>query len=368
VTGSSPPHEITPLIREIDMPVQAAPGANTLLTTALPEATPEDAARIAREHFGVEAEVRPLTSERDRNFHLVDAEGCGYVLKIGNSAEDPAVINLQTEALLHIEGHDAGLPVPRVCRTSDGRTELALTLGERTHIVRLLTYLVGEPLYRTPASSAQREALGHSLARLGLALRDFRHPAAAHDLLWDIGNAARLRKWLPNITEDGLRGLATHTLDLFEEEIMPLQRRQRRQVVHNDFNPHNVLVDPVDPSWVSGVLDFGDMVETALVNDIAVAASYQVSGAQSLEYAAEFVAAYHSVSPLQPEEIAILFDLIAVRHVTTITITEWRAQLYPENRAYIMRNHPRAAEGLRSFAAIDRTEAQRAFRRACAME
>ena len=350
------------------MSLHAPSGANTLLTTALPKATADDAARIAREHFGIEARVAPLTSERDRNFHLVDAGGRGYVLKIGNSAEDPAVINLQTDALLHIERHDAGLPVPRVCPARDGRTELALTLGERTHIVRLLTYLAGEPLYRTPASRAQREALGHCLARLGLALRDFRHLAAAHDLQWDIGNAARLREWLPHIAEDGLRGLATHTLDRFEEEIMPVQRRQRRQVVHNDFNPHNVLVDPVDPSRVTGILDFGDMVETALINDIAVAASYHFCGAQPLECAAEFVAAYHSVSPLQPEEIAILFDLIAIRHVTTITITEWRARLYPDNRAYIMRNHPRAADGLRSFATIDRTEAQRAFRRACAME
>ena len=350
------------------MSLHAASGDNTLLTTAVPEATAEDAARIAREHFGIEVEVAPLTSERDRNFHLVDGEGRGYVLKVGNSAEDPAVINLQTEALLHIERHDASLPVPRVCRTSDGRTEHALTLGDRTHIVRLLTYLVGEPLYRTSASSAQREALGHSLARLVLALRDFRHPAAAHDLLWDIGNAARLRKWLPNIAEDELRSVATHTLDRFEAEIVPLQRQQRRQVVHNDFNPHNVLVDPGDPTRVTGVLDFGDMVETALVNDIAVAASYHFSGARPLECAAEFVGAYHAVSPLQPEEIAILLDLIAIRHITTITITEWRARLYPENRAYIMRNHPRAADGLRSFATIDRTEAQRAFRRACAME
>ncbi len=79
-------------------------------------------------------------------------------------------------------------------------------------------------------------------------------------------------------------------------------------------------------------------------------------------------AAYHSVLALREEEIDILFDLIAMRHVTTITITEWRARLYPENRAYIMRNHPRAAEGLRAFAAIDRDAARRVFRQACGME
>lgn len=350
------------------MSVHAAPGANTLLMTTAPAAGVEDAAAIAREHFGIEATVRPLTSERDRNFHLVGSDGRDHVLKVTNSAEDPAVTDFQTEALLHIERRDAALPVPRVCRTIDGAAELAVPIGGKIHTVRVLTYLAGAPLYLTPASAHQREELGGCLARLGLALRDFRHPAASHDLLWDIGNAGRLRDWLPNIGDPGLRALAVSFLDRFEEEVMPVQRRQRRQVVHNDFNPHNVLVDPADPSRVTGVLDFGDMVETALVNDVAIAAAYQVAGASSLGWATDFVAAYHSVSPLLADEVDILYDLIAIRHVTTITITEWRARLYPDNRAYIMRNHPRAAEGLRSFAAIDREAARRAFRRACGME
>lgn len=350
------------------MSVHAAPGANSLLVTTAPAADVGDAASIAREHFGIEADVRPLTSERDRNFHLLGRDGREFVLKVTNSAEDPAVTNFQTEALLHIEWRDAGLPVPRVCRSRDGAAELALTLAGKTHTVRLLTYLSGEPLYLTPASAHQREELGRCLARLGLALRDFRHPAAAHDLLWDISNAGRLRDWLPNIADAELRALATRFLDRFEDEVLPVQRRQRRQVVHNDFNPHNVLVDPADPSRVTGVLDFGDMVETPLVNDIAVAASYQVAGPHSLGWAADFIAAYHSVSALLADEVDILYDLIAIRHVTTVTITEWRARLYPENRAYIMRNHPRAAEGLRAFAAIERDAAREFFRQACGME
>ncbi|WP_206151260.1 phosphotransferase [Starkeya sp. ORNL1] len=353
---------------EVDMSLHAAHGANNLLITTAPAADADNAAAIARDHFGIEAEVSLLTSERDKNFHLVAADGQEYVLKITNSAEDPVVTNFQTEALLHIEARDAGLPVPRVCRTVDGRTELALPLGGETHTVRLLTYLTGEPQYRAPPSAPQREDLGRCLARLGLALRDFRHPGATHDLLWDISNVGRLRDWLPNIGDTELRELATGFLDRFEDEVRPVQQRQRRQVVHNDFNPHNVLVDPANPVRVTGVLDFGDMVETPLVNDVAIAASYQVAGAHSLVRAADFVAAYHSVLALHAEEIDILFDLIAMRHVTTITITEWRARLYPENRAYIMRNHPRAAEGLRAFAAIDRDAARRVFRQACGME
>ncbi len=346
----------------------AASGTKNPLMTTAPQVTVADAAAIARDYFGVDADVRLLTSERDKNFRLSAADGREYVLKVTNSAEDPAVTNFQTEALRHIEQQDATLPVPRVFVAKDGRSEQSLRLGSQDHVVRLLSYLPGEPLYRTPASFHQRKELGRCLALIGLALRDFRHPAARHELLWDISNASKLRDRLIHIIDDNLRGLATEFLGVFEANVLPVRRWQRHQVVHNDFNPHNVLVDPTDPSRVTAVLDFGDMVETSLINDVAIAASYQVSGEHSLNWAAEFVAAYHSVSPLQPEEIEILFELIAVRLVTTITITEWRAQLYPENRAYIMRNHPRAAEGLKSFAAIDRARAQKVFRQACGME
>jgi hydroxylysine kinase len=345
----------------------ASPAKNPLMTTA-PDVTVAEAAAIARDHFGIDAEVRLLTSERDKNFHLAAADGREYVLKVTNSAEDPAVINFQTEALRHIEQQDPTLPVPRVCAAKDGCTEQSLRLGAQDHVVRLFSYLHGDPLYRTPTSPRQRAALGRCLALIGLALRDFQHPAAQHGLMWDIGNASKLHDRLIHIADNNLRRLATELLGIFEADVLPVQRRQRRQVVHNDFNPHNVLVDPADPSRVTAVLDFGDMVETSLINDVAIAASYQVSGVHSLSWAAELVAAYHAVSPLRPEEVDILFDLIVIRQVTTITITEWRARLYPENRAYIMRNHPRAAEGLKSFAAIDRAHAQRVFRQACAME
>ena len=163
------------------MSVHAASATKNPLMTTAPDVTVAEAAAIARDHFGIDTVVRLLTSERDKNFHLAAADGREYVLKVSNSAEDPAVINFQTEALRYIEQQDAALPVPRVCVAKDGRAERSLRLGAQDHVVRLLSYLPGEPLYRTPASPPQRVELGRCLALIGLALRDFRHPAAKHE-------------------------------------------------------------------------------------------------------------------------------------------------------------------------------------------
>jgi Ser/Thr protein kinase RdoA (MazF antagonist) len=49
------------------------------------------------------------------------------------------------------------------------------------------------------------------------------------------------------------------------------------QPVHNDLNPHNVVVDPETHAVVAGIIDFGDLTCTARVNDLAITAAYQVA-------------------------------------------------------------------------------------------
>jgi Ser/Thr protein kinase RdoA (MazF antagonist) len=91
-----------------------------------------------------------------------------------------------------------------------------------------------------------------------------------------------------------------------------------------------------------------------------------VSG-HPLAHAADLVSAYHAVNPILPEEIEVLFDLIAVRQVVSVAIGTWRAQRYPDNRDYILRNSQAAWRGLERFATLDRADAQSYFRAACGM-
>ena len=49
-------------------------------------------------------------------------------------------------------------------------------------------------------------------------------------------------------------------------------------------------------------------------------------------------------------------------------IAGWRADLYPENRGYILRNAPRAAAALDRLATIGRPAMLTRLRQACALE
>lgn len=359
---------------EIDLGASGHEALNQSLSSAAHDISPAEAEQIVATHYGIQGCASPLTSERDHNFRIAASNGTEYVFKISHAAEDPLIAEFQVEALLHIERIDATLPVPRVIASLDGQSHLSLpfndaSTGAFTRGARLLSFLPGTPLYTVARTSAQRRALGALLARLGLALRGFFHPAAGHDLAWDIKNVGRLRELLPHIPDRTRRDLASHFLDNFEANAGPLLPQLRAQVVHNDLNAYNVLVDATHHDEIAGILDFGDMVYTSLINDVAVGASYHVTtGEHALDTAAEFIAAYHAVTPLEPLEVDLLYDLITARFVTTVAITGWRAARYPHNSAYILKNNPAAWSGLENLYALPREQAQAILRRACNME
>src|SRR4029453_1388402 len=95
-------------------------GAGDVPLTPPPRFSAAEAERIAAQHFGFEGEASALPSERDQNFRLRASDGRERVLKLANPAEDPATLEFQIRALLHLERSAPGLAVPRAFATRSG--------------------------------------------------------------------------------------------------------------------------------------------------------------------------------------------------------------------------------------------------------
>ena len=76
-----------------------APAAFTVMT---PRFSRTEITALLRERYGIEGDVWPLASERDLTMGVEARDGRRFVLKIANSAEDPAVVRFQNAAFLHI--------------------------------------------------------------------------------------------------------------------------------------------------------------------------------------------------------------------------------------------------------------------------
>ena len=352
------------------------PGADpfAVIETETPELAEEEVLQFVQDHYGLMVRLEPLLGERDQNFRMQCDDGRQFVLKIANQAEDRLATEFQIEALLHLEAYlasnDCPVIVPRIIRTLDGQSCTSIKSSGTEYLARVMTFLPGIPLAGTPASPLLCRRLGAWLAYLGLALKDFDHPGSGHGLLWDMQQALELRRILEHVPDRRLRQGIAATLDDFEVHALPVFGEIRCQVIHSDLNPENVLVEAGAPDRVAGIIDFGDMLKAPLIVDVAVGASYlRVLEGNPLSKIAEFLSAYHAVTPLERVEIDMLFDLIKTRLAATITILSWRATLRGADDPYLqgaVASESSAAEFLKILLELPRNNARQIFRQTCA--
>lgn len=302
--------------------------------------------RALSEHYAIEAKVTQLHGERDTNF-LVHIDGVArFVLRVANAAERRIVAEFRAAELLHIERTAPSLPTPRIKKTKSGSYgfELATAAGQRHG--QLVTYLPGTPMSAMPDARFQFHHLGETAAQMSLALQGFDHPGARLPLLWDIARLPQAAQFIAHTAEPEQARLVSWAIESYVALDSDL-KRTRHQVIHNDLNPHNIMMD-AETHTVTGVIDFGDSVHSTLVNDVAVACSYILDDSDDpLAPVRDLLASYCRILPLGENEASMLPALIAARHALTILITNWRAVLYPDNAGYILRNQPSSIRGLR---------------------
>jgi len=340
-----------------------------LLETQSPSFSIDQVTNIAEKLYGLTGELFPLVSERDQNFHMSTEAGDQFVIKIANSAEDPAIIDMQLKALEHIAIVDPELPVPKVLFSRNGLAiEQIQAENVANHSVRILTYLSGAPPKDDPTDHALLRPMGACLARLVLALRGFFHPIANYELLWDLKHTSKLRQYLPYITDANHRELVSTFLDRFDRNVLPLIPKLRAQIVHNDFVPDNILVAENDPGRIVGIIDFGDMTHTLLINDLATTiAPMLLEHADPVGVAAEVIAGYHELVPLEETELRILYDLIAARLTMLNVIASWRETIHPENRDYITGGVDETWPMLEAWRAQNPADVTKRFFRVCGL-
>ncbi|MBO0903361.1 phosphotransferase [Jiella sonneratiae] len=347
----------------------AGEGAPAAFSTAAPRLDEAEIAALLSTRYGIEGAASAMASERDLTLSIRATDGERYVLKVANAAENVAAIRFQNAALVHLATAAPDLPVSRLVPTRSGEADFFFEAGGGRHLVRLLTFLPGRPLAEARRTAAQAGAIGALLGELARTLRDFGHAAPAGDNLWDMQGAARLLDLTPAIDDAGLRRAVEAILVRFRDEVAPASLRIHRQIVHNDFNPSNLLVAAEDPERLSGILDFGDMVEAPRIFDLAVAAAYHVpADGPPFDPIARLVAAYHAAFPLDAAEIALIPDLVATRHAMTVAISAWRAKRHPENAAYVLRNRAVAVRGITRLVGEPRAAFVAALSAACAGE
>ncbi len=112
------------------------------------------------------------------------------------------------------------------------------------------------------------------------------------------------------------------------------------------------------------------MVRAPLIDDLAVAAAYQLDPARRCAGAASCPSSPRTTPccRCRASEVDLLFTLITARLVMVVAISGWRAARYPDNAAYLLRNNALSWARLQACDRIGNDAASAAFRRACGTE
>ena len=281
----------------------------------VPDFNVASAEAIAEELFGIRGRAQSLPSERDQNFLVTDSAGEKFVLKIANGLESRAFLEAENAVLKH-----AGSRVSFCQSPVSG----VVTVGD-AYFARLVRYLPGVPLAQVRQTPELLCDLGRKLGQLDQALSAFDHPAVHRDLHWDLANGNRIIDEYSALIEDAaLRALVLRCR-------VEIKSGLRRSVIHGDANDYNVLVDP-ERMIVTGLLDFGDMVYSYTVGDLAIALAYVVLDKPHPRAAAnEVIEGYTSEFELRDEELEMLWPLVRLRLAMSVCIAAYQLREQPEN-------------------------------------
>jgi 4-aminobutyrate aminotransferase-like enzyme/Ser/Thr protein kinase RdoA (MazF antagonist) len=325
-----------------------------------------DIQQLAKQHYGLTVSAKALNGYDEQNFLLTGSDGKKYIFKVATDEHGLHFLGAQVRIINHLAKSAVANRLQQFVLNTEGRELTTLVIQGKNYYLRILSYLEGIFWVDAPLrSDALHLDLGRFLGQMDEALKNFSHPAMHRHYTWDISTATDTNYKLHCITNHERRRIAGYFLLQFETEVMPVLASLRHAYAHNDANDYNVLVNGNN---VCGLIDFGDMVYTALVNNVAVACTYAMLNSDDpLHAAALVVKGYDEVYQLTQQELELLYYLIAARLCISVTQSAYNASLSSDNEHHFITEKP-AWDLLYKLIRINPIKAQNSFKAACGLK
>ncbi|MDA3904846.1 MAG: aminotransferase class III-fold pyridoxal phosphate-dependent enzyme [Bacteroidales bacterium] len=322
------------------------------------------AAEIAQSLYGLNGKITPLPGELDFNFKIT-CEKESFILKVSRPNVSLDSIDFQLQLLKHT-ANKKKIISPKILSDVNGKDISTITDNfGNLRFVRLLAWIDGRVWSSVnPQKENLLFSLGEQAGLLTKYFQDFEHAFAHRDFEWDIAQAAWTKKYL-HLFNPKQQAIINHFLNQFDE-IQPRYTSLRKSIVHNDVNDNNILVtnELIDPQ-VKAIIDFGDAVFTQTINDLAIVIAYAIMNKpDALQASLPIIKGYHSSFPLEEKELSLLYVLVAMRLMISVTKSAINKQKEPENKYLLISEKP-AWNLLEKWININENIAYYSFRKAC---
>jgi len=337
-----------------------------------PNCSGEEVKEALKETFFLKAAnvkiKKQLDSYDDVNF-MIEMDGTPYLLKVHNGVESKdyltaydkskdynsctSVIHLQNAIMQHLHNNQINTSNPQL---HDGVPLVVapLKVVSEAHspcllVVRLLSWVPGKPMSDQKAMPVDSLVnAGQFLGKMNKILDQFDatgYPSVKRYHAWDQKNTCDLRQFVSCIKDEARRKMVESVIDTFETRIIKsgVCDKLRKSINQGDFNDANILIN--EESQISGVIDFGDSVESWRVLDLSVAMAYSMltvygKKGRALAAAAAILRGYSQEYKLDALELEHLHLLMACRLACSATLGAYSYQQNPENKYLLLHAEP----------------------------
>jgi 4-aminobutyrate aminotransferase-like enzyme/Ser/Thr protein kinase RdoA (MazF antagonist) len=324
--------------------------------------TIKEAEEIAYKYYNLKTKATVLNGYDEQNFLLTNSDGIKLVLKIANDSHNIHFLDAQVKIIDHLSESELSKNFQHIILNTEGDSLTKIIVDDINYYIRILTYLEGT--FWVDHSNKNEKLfynLGSFLGKMDKSLENFSHPAMHRHYTWDISTAADANRRLNYIRDHEIRRIVGYFLMQFEIEVLPEISSLHHIYAHNDANDYNVLIEN---NKIKGLIDFGDMVYTARINNVAVACTYAMLNTNyPLETAENVVKGYNEICKLTEKELGLLYHLIAGRLCISLTQSAFNASKDSSNEHHFITEKP-AKELLLKLIEINPLKAENLFRKA----
>jgi len=234
--------------------------------------------------------------------------------------------------------------------------------GDRNLVFRLLKYIDGDLMAKVKHTPNLYSSLGRILAQMDTTLLDYRDSSIeSRRYEWDILHIDQTREQASYIQDPSDRKLVDYYYQQYNEFVRPRVPEMRKSIIYADANDLNILVKD---DTIAGLIDFGDLMYTVLVSELAIALAYGLFDKDDpLQWAVPIIKGYCEVLPLEEIELDCLYYLVAARLCIIVTKAAYSKSAFPDNEYLTVSEKP-AWKLLHKWITINPLKAKNEFRTA----
>ena len=322
--------------------------------------------RIVKKEYGIEGSASKLPGEIDINYKISTKDSQDYILKISRPDTTADYLDFQIKILKFINSKKKNLPIPKIVLNKKKKEISKIEDGSGVkRTARLLTWIPGR-LWSSvnPHLDNLRFSLGEKSGMITKLLDGLDHKIAHRKFEWDIAQSLWTKKHL-NLFNNDQKKILKYFHKKFESK-KDEYNQLRKSIIHNDINDNNIIVseDLINPS-VQSIFDFGDAINTQIINEVGTACAYAIMNQNDpLDAALPVLSGYHNAYPLKENEIDHLYNVIAMRLVISVTKSAINKTKEPGNK-YLLISEKHAWELLHKWYNISSEFATYNFRNSC---